>query len=52
MLTVCFRKMKEIQMLKYFGVYVPNVKRICELVRQDENKCQPRKNVSSPYMLM
>lgn len=38
-------------MLEYFGVYVPNVKRVCELVRQDENKCQPRKNISSPYML-
>lgn len=35
--TVRFGKMKEIQILKYFGVNVHNLRRICEHDRQDEN---------------
>lgn len=47
---ICFGKMKEIQRLKYFGVSIHNLRKIFELERQkDENKHQPRNNISSQY---
>lgn len=35
--TVCFGKTKEIQILKYFGVSIHNLRRIYEHDRQGEN---------------